>query len=566
MSTIEKTTKKGRAVKGENITPAATGKIDLHLQSPEKVEETIKKEVAKLNEGFEVAILDRSDNKKTPREKIAILKKMIVGENEETGITINGIEDEEGYKKADRIRLMLVKLRTGVAAKHKSLKENYLKVSKALDAEKNDLSGMLEEIEKVVCSRLKVIDDIRTEKEEAGKRAKQEKIDSRVAEIKANGMEFIGGFYTIGQTISLDIVTLENLDEDQYKKFIYRVKLENDQKLFIAKKADQRKRVDNYLFTRAQRKQELERQRLATEAENQKRERTQNRLDALEMIGFTHPNAGMYYQYKNDAGNVTVTLLEVETMEGAEWRQRVFELNGQINELLEKDRQKKEQDKKDRRDFERHKKLTSLGFVSSHTDKEYFLLTELGKTNIIKQADLFNDNIDFEKWFIEELRPGYDLTMAESQRLREAKQKKTDRAQQRVAELINGFGFVYGVGEYYVKSRFEMEPELTGAGLYIEEKDVIEMDEEQWTKKINSFTILFSALKEAEQTVEERKKREEKERRQSLLSEFDRLKEYIETVKQIKLPVITEASLTRLLDYFQSSIVTVEQRLQDTIK
>lgn len=564
------TTEKFKKVKAENITPAATGKIDLHLQSDEKVEATIKKEVAKLNEGFEVALLDPSQHKKTAREKIAIIKKMVLGEDTESGmaggLVINGIEDEEGYKKADKFRLMLVKLRTGVIKKHQSLKQNYLKVSKALDSEKNNLVGLLEEIETEVCNRLKVIDDQFKEKEESEKRARQEKLDFRIAEVKANGMQVIEGFYSIGQ-ISVDIVTLEALTDVQYSSLITRVKSQNEILQKQAKKSEQRKRVESYLFEREKRKQAEQQRKMDEEAAEQKKERTRNRLDALEMIGFTQPNARKYYNYSNKAGNVVITIEEVETMSSDEWRKKMFSLNGEVNHLKESERQQEETEKKNLRYFERHKKLTSLGFVFSATEKEYFLSTELGKTNVVKESALFSDNLEFEKWFIEELQPAFEITLNEAKKIREAKQEKDNRTKQRVWELINTFGFVYGVGEFFVKSKFEKEPELEGLGLYIEEKQVIEMDGEEWNNKINDFTKAYWSLKQAEQIADERLKKDAEERRQSLLSEYDRVKEYFETVKSVKHPDgLKDAGLIGILEQFNVYLKHYDGLLQNLIQ
>ena len=154
--------------------------------------------------------------------KIAELKEMF------KDIEIDGVEDKENYQKAKDALKILQKHRTGVDNKHTELKAFYLQTGRAIDGEKNRLKGLLLEIEEPLKEKVKKIDDeIQAEKDRQEAEA-QAKTDKRVEELEAVGIKFDGRFYSIGEDISVDIVTIKDFTDEQFAEFKNRVSAVND--------------------------------------------------------------------------------------------------------------------------------------------------------------------------------------------------------------------------------------------------------------------------------------------------------------------------------------------------
>lgn len=143
-------------------------------------------------------------------------------------LKISGVEDKDGYKSVSEAIKIVRTYRTGVEKVRKQIKEDYLKTGRAIDEEAKRLTASLEEIENHLKDKKQEIDDeIQAEKDRQEAEA-QAKTDKRVEELEAVGIKFDGRFYSIGEDISVDIVTIKDFTDEQFAEFKNRVSAVND--------------------------------------------------------------------------------------------------------------------------------------------------------------------------------------------------------------------------------------------------------------------------------------------------------------------------------------------------
>ena len=143
-------------------------------------------------------------------------------------LKISGVKDKDGYKAVSEAIKIVRTYRTGVEKVRKQIKEDYLKTGRAIDEEAKRLTASLEEIENPLKDKKQEIDDeIQAEKDRQEAEA-QAKTDKRVEELEAVGIKFDGRFYSIGEDISVDIVTIKDFTDEQFSEFKNRVSAVND--------------------------------------------------------------------------------------------------------------------------------------------------------------------------------------------------------------------------------------------------------------------------------------------------------------------------------------------------
>ena len=143
-------------------------------------------------------------------------------------LEISGVEDKDGYKAVSEAIKIVRTYRTGVEKVRKQIKEDYLKTGRAIDEEAKRLTASIEEIENPLKDKKQEIDDeIQAEKDRQEAEA-QAKTDKRVEELEAVGIKFDGRFYSIGEDISVDIVTIKDFTDEQFAEFKNRVSAVND--------------------------------------------------------------------------------------------------------------------------------------------------------------------------------------------------------------------------------------------------------------------------------------------------------------------------------------------------
>ena len=153
-------------------------------------------------------------------------KKMV---KESSKLSIKDKDDKEGFQKVYEQHRKFVKARTSTDKERKVLVEPFLEIKKRIDdVAKDDILGILVNEE----ARLKgQVDQWKAwEQEEADRIEKEEadRIEKRVSELEESGIKFDGAFYSCGENISVDIVTIKDLSEEAFSELKKRVSVENE--------------------------------------------------------------------------------------------------------------------------------------------------------------------------------------------------------------------------------------------------------------------------------------------------------------------------------------------------
>lgn len=275
------------------------------------------------------------------------------------GLTIAGIDDKEGFKTVHAAWQEVRAKRLAVANKHEEIKADYLVITRAIDREKNELTNLLKEVENPLKEELDRIEAIKEEEKKKAEREKAEKLQGRVNELLTNGMGFNGSYYAIGATISMDVVTLQNMSDADYATFLGRVQQENNA-LIEAKEAKEKKEREDREALEEQKRQQEETQRKLDEQKRQQEEqqkqleqqkqeakdaRTKARGYILEALGMIFTYSNNSWTFKTvDCGNVVIFRTAVETLEGEEWENELKSVTDLIS-LAKTEQSKKDEQK-----------------------------------------------------------------------------------------------------------------------------------------------------------------------------------------------------------------------------
>lgn len=401
-------------------------------------------------------------------------------------LSIAGIDDKEGQKAVKEAWQEIRNKRLDVDKSHKAIKGDYLKITQAIDKEKRELTELLEEIETPLKSEL---DRIEAEKEAIKQKAEREaqaKLQGRVTELLNNGMAFNGNYYAIGATISMDVVTLKNMNDEDYTTFLGRVQAENAAIVAAQEEKERKEREDREALEK-QRQQQIEQQRQLEEQQRQlkaqqeeidrqKREakeaRTKARSYMLEALGMFYSYADTGWQFRTaDCGTVSILRASVENLEGAEWESELDNIKNQVKFTkslqFEKDQEKAKQERESREKAEKERQqaearrymivnrtaeIFSFGLIeyADGSFKRSFAYAEISPL-IITKSQL--ENYDSPSWEKEianlklDLENGLKMESLIKQRLAvqaEAERQAALSDRDRVNEWLRDFGAAMG--------------------------------------------------------------------------------------------------------------------------
>ncbi len=161
-------------------------------------------------------------------------------------LTIDGLEDTEGYKVVNAARVKVKKLRVNVEKKRKELKAESLAFGKAIDGEAKRITEKLEPIEEHL---VKLQADIDNEKQRIADEiieAERKRIQNRKDSLFNAGMTFNGEVYIYsGITMSEDKLKL--IDDNYFQTIVDQVQsaviVETERLAQIAKQAEDNERI-----------------------------------------------------------------------------------------------------------------------------------------------------------------------------------------------------------------------------------------------------------------------------------------------------------------------------------
>lgn len=448
------------------------------------IEQTIKQEIKKFNLA-DVAIAE--------------LRKQY------TGLKISGLEDKKGYELVRMARADVRGKRTGVEKMRKHVKSDYIIIGKEIDKEADRLTVMLEEIEGPLAAELKRIDDEKEAIENQKKEAEAAALKARVDTLVAAGIQFNGMYYAIGETVSIDVVTLKALTDADFENLLTRVKKENEAILQAKADKERLEQEERDRLRIQQEEQEAERVRLANEQEQirkdreeMKRTRTALRYSVLENAGFIGSGASKEFLiFELSVGNLVIYVYQFSDLTGDEFDTLFAKLKGDISRLrqlqAEKDEAEAEQKRKDLEELQR------------------------------KQAE---------------------------------DKKKAEIFDARKLQLINSFGMTPTQTGLLISGKHD-----AGAEVYTSYKILSEADEQEFDTLVKTLQVEIEDLRERDKKAEQQKEAA----RLAALSDVEKVDEYLATLAQIRRPEFESKHIAAAFSLFDQSVANSIDYLRKTL-
>lgn len=388
---------------------------------------------------------------------------------------IDGLEDKEGYKKVHAAWQLIRSKRIAVGKKRQELKADLLVVGRIIDGEGNGLGTDLEEIEDPLKAELDRIDGLKEAEKLERMRLENERVQNRVRQLIENGIKFDGAFYSIGETISMDIVTLKELPDEKYLSLLERVKDENGRIQKIAQELEAKRIADEQRLKDEADK--LEKQRLAQEQQQKdldaklqklKEATTKARSGRLAGLGMIYNHSGWFFQFGTlDHGHVILHRDDVENLEDDRFDEKFNELDATVKEMKEKQ----------------------------------------AATDLVKEQDK-------------------KAAAAEQARIQLEKEAKDQQTAARKGEL-RGMALRDTMADGFERS--PRYPELSSR-VFISYIDIADAGPERWEEILQVSKVKIGELVAAELKEDERLEAEEEKERRAGLSDAEQIREYLQAV------------------------------------
>lgn len=423
-------------------------------------------------------------------------------------LKINGVDDKVGYKAVESAWQTMRNKRLAVEKKHKELKADYIVITRLIDGEKNDLTGLLKEGdggEDWLGKQLDAIENIKKEEAARIEREAQEKLQGRVNELIGKGMAFNGSYYAIGDNITIDVVTLKSMNDEVYgqlctrvdeaaagikkeKERIEREEQEERERMAAAKKKNDE---DALLLQQAQDKLKKDREELENQKQELLRAKVKARAGTLEALGMKHDYQSSKWKFGTiDFGRVEVILSEVIAKSDEDWTTYFEQTKVTIADMKQKQEAK---------DAERAAEEKAEQEAEDKKQKE---LTELRQRTAL-----------------------------------------------RVSVLENKFKMVDCEGGHIRESRFNNVENVLVDRLFINNQSP-----EEWDKTLKRLEKQIKAFDTAEAAIRDAIALKKEKARTAALNDVQRFEEWILAMQAIPVPAVENADIKETIQNIQNAM------------
>lgn len=325
---------------------------------------------------LELAKFGRAD------QAIAVLKSKY-GE-----LKVEGLEDKEGYKIARKAWSEVRGYRTGLEKKKKSIKEFYIKMGKAIDAEEERLVDLISPLEDHLYKIWKAIDEEKELEEKKKEEAELQQLQERVTELMAIGLRMNSGYYSLGDTITIDVATLRTMTAENYLVFLGKCKVKAEEIKAEEDRIKKEKEIEENRLKEEKRQLEEDRKKLEEEKKELAKMREEKaqmirekRILAMAGIKMEHDPKHGTFTYYNGFNSVMADAQEVFSLDDEQFKEFVnqasLDVKQKINEWethkIQVEKEKEEREKKHEKIFDI---MTAAGLSFTSQDNYIFKNSE----------------------------------------------------------------------------------------------------------------------------------------------------------------------------------------------
>lgn len=472
---------------------------------------------------------------------------------EYSALTIEGIDDREGEKRVKAAWQEIRNKRLAVAGKHKELKADYLTITRAIDNRKNVLTESLEEIEVPLKTMLDNVEAERENIRQAAEQERQKKLHTRVAELLDKGMRYNGTYYAIGDSISMDVVTLKDFSDEKYNEFLTRVEAENNKLLEAENKRIQEEEQRQEDERKQREENEKENKRLAEEKENLKREVAQMRVEFLENLGFSLE--GGQYQFHTDNFQTKLPATDLGAITPAQWddiKATARANKGTVESQQAKyNREEEEREAKNKLFVDRMQALAECSVYQSGVTI-FYVSPEKKQVKVADLEELTNMDAGTFDTFKHNLK----ITQHDERQEWERKQREENDRLVRAAVHRNNMGY-YGFtlngnsGVYVRYSRYDEKMNYS-----VSVSDVENAYQDTWEQIMAGVINWVNELETFESDREKEEETRKETERVAALSDVEKMQEWLRKFAALmaEKPTVTSQAVIAACNLFDTSV------------
>lgn len=330
-------------------------------------------------------------------------------------LTVEGIQDKEGYKTADEARKLCKKLRSLTKDLCGKGREHLIAQQKAWVAKEKEIVGKIQDVESYLEGQLKLVDDEKQRIKEEKEARELIQMQERSSLLISLGMKLTGENYIL-ENFAVNVLHLKVYDDFAFYEMIAPIQAR-------ALEIEQEKQKEAEEFARLQKEQELEREKLRQEKEAFEKEQLEKKLKfEAEQKALAEQAAAIKKQQEDLAAGTlkarksalfalgfsqqhTVLIFKELTIEESEISKQT---DLQWNETLDIFTQKSEEVKK-RIETERLQKIEQEKQQAIEAERARLLAIEVEKKKAeeaAKEAEILaNKKAEEERLRIESLKP-----------------------------------------------------------------------------------------------------------------------------------------------------------------
>jgi hypothetical protein len=399
-------------------------------------------------------------------------------------LTIVDTNDKAGYDTVKKAWGEVRTVRTALEKKGLDIRNTYNKITKAVKGEEDRLIALVKPLEEDLQKKYRKVDEELEAEKQRKLKEEEDRLNGRIDELLAAGVNFKDGYYGIGGTIAIDVASLRAMDEFQYRKLMVAVenkaaeiKAEEARLAEEKRLADEKFAADQQKLKDEQDKLDREKAQLDEDRKEVARMKLESRLDRLQGVGLTLSVPGDRVVYDNGYGNHTLMIEDIMAADAAAFEALVATARTNVTEYKRKQEQHEEELAKERKALAEKKDRASHLMADAGMTYLYQTETFTFKNDI---ADLKHPMEKLVQLDDEELQ-GLAAELADVIREAKKEQAALDHANKQAAE----------------KLRRSMLGDSVNFAEYINELLKVpmpEMKSEVYQAKINSFFTRLDAL------------------------------------------------------------------------
>lgn len=373
-------------------------------------------------------------------------------------LVIKDVNDKDGYKAVKDAWNEVRSTRTALSKKGLEIRNGYNKITKAVSKEEDRLIDLLSPLEEDLQKKWKAIDDEKERVKKEKAEAEEKRLLDRLGSLTAKGMAVVDGYYSIGETVSVDVATVRTMTDEQFTKLekavdakaaeIAQAKKEKEE----ADEKERKRLKDEQEKLDAQKKQQEDQQKLLDQQqadmkkalENMAKMKADMRRDKLSAIGMVHDKGAITFGKRYG-----ITATEVNEMDDEAFEKFLVKSKETIAQHKKEDddaEQKRLQMQKDLEDkkLRINEILIAAGFSYNFATKAFNFKNDFLNLSLDMDSLLSND--------IEELKQNAigwskEIETARKKQDDRLEEQNKDREKQRQAQLGDAVNF----GEYLDK-------------------------------------------------------------------------------------------------------------------